>query len=316
MKETPTKKHFLFCGQRFPMISIAMATYNGSKYVQLQLDSILQQTISDFEIIICDDNSSDETWEILQKNSVRDSRIKVFRNKQNLGFKANFEKAINLCQGEYVALADQDDIWEKNHLEILLSRIGTKSIACGDALLIDSNGNSLNKTLSDVNFLETEPQANLDVAYRVFFNSSCFQGASMLIRRDFFKIALPIPEKAKYHDAWFAALAPFVNGLIYTKTIITQHRRHASNASQPLQWKSLGPFLFRKAPYLPDRPFWGKAIQERIPHLSPAQRKFLKSVKKYYTRRLARTRKAKDFFFRLLHYSAIYTTKSKIYLEW
>ncbi|WP_308603310.1 glycosyltransferase [uncultured Fibrobacter sp.] len=298
------------------MISIAMATYNGSKYVQLQLDSILQQTISDFEIIICDDNSSDETWNIIRENADRDSRIKVFRNERNLGFKANFEKAMSLCRGEYVALADQDDIWEKDHLEVLLNSIGNSSIACGDARLIDSEGNSLNKNLSDINFLETEPRANLDVAYRVFFNSSCFQGASMLIHRDFLNIALPIPEKAKYHDAWFAGLAPFVNGLIYTKTIVTQHRRHTGNASSHLHWKSLGPIFYRRAPHLPDRPFWGEAIQVRIPNLSPAQQKFLKSVKRYYTRRLAKTRKAKNFFFRLLHYAAIYTTKSKIYLEW
>ena len=298
------------------MISIAMATYNGAKYLQLQLDSIRNQSYKDIEIIICDDHSSDDTWEIIQKNATEDSRIKPFRNEENLGFKKNFEKAIRLCQGEYIALSDQDDIWELNHLQILLDTIGNHSIACGDANLIGSSGEPLGMTLSDADCLEIPPAANLEVAYRVYFNSSCFQGASMLIRKDFLEKALPIPEKAKYHDAWFAALAPFVDGLIYTKQIITQHRRHNSNSSKPLEWKKLGPIHYREAPRLADRAFWREAILERIDNLTADQKKFLDSVKKYYTRRLARTRKFKNFFFRLPHYKAIYTTDSKIYLEW
>ena len=62
------------------MISIAMATYNGAKYLQLQLDSIRNQSYKDIEIIICDDQSSDDTWEIIKLNAAEDSRIKPFRN--------------------------------------------------------------------------------------------------------------------------------------------------------------------------------------------------------------------------------------------
>ena len=298
------------------MISIAMATYNGAKYLQLQLDSIRNQSYKDIEIIICDDQSSDDTWEIIKMNAAEDSRIKPFRNEENLGFKKNFEKAIGLCSGEYIALSDQDDIWEPNHLQILLDTIGNHSIACGDANLIGSSGEPLGMTLSDADCLEYPPEPRFGVAYRVFFNSSCFQGASMLIRRDFLETALPIPEKAKYHDAWFAALAPFVGVLIYTKQVITQHRRHDSNSSKPVEWKKLGPIHYREAPRLADRAFWREAILERIENLTQEQTRFLNSVKKYYTRRLARTRKFKNFFFRIPHYKNIYTTGSKIYLEW
>ena len=104
------------------MISIALASYNGSKYIREQLDSILEQTYQDFELIICDDCSTDNTWQILQEYAQKDSRIKVFENERNLGFKKNFEKAISLCNGKYIALSDQDDIWIDNHLEVLCIR--------------------------------------------------------------------------------------------------------------------------------------------------------------------------------------------------
>lgn len=78
------------------MISIAMATYNGEKYLREQIDSILNQTIQDFELIVCDDCSTDTTWNILLDYQSQDKRIKCYRNEENLGFKKNFEKAIKM----------------------------------------------------------------------------------------------------------------------------------------------------------------------------------------------------------------------------
>ena len=93
------------------MISIAMATYNGEKFLRYMLDSILSQTYQDIELIICDDNSSDSTCLILKEYEKNNSRIKLYFNESNLGFIKNFEKAISLCSGDYIALSDQDDIW-------------------------------------------------------------------------------------------------------------------------------------------------------------------------------------------------------------
>lgn len=128
------------------MISIAMATYNGEKYLREQLDSILAQTVQDFELIVCDDCSTDLTMQILNEYAERDSRIKVFENEENLGFKKNFEKVIGLCSGNYIALSDQDDIWLPEHLEVLYKNIGEKSTSWGNSLLIDSNGNCAEET--------------------------------------------------------------------------------------------------------------------------------------------------------------------------
>ena len=72
-------------------VSIALATYNGEKFIREQLDSIISQTYTNWELIICDDCSTDATWEILKSYKEKDSRINIFKNDKNLGFKKNFD---------------------------------------------------------------------------------------------------------------------------------------------------------------------------------------------------------------------------------
>ena len=209
------------------MISIALASYNGEKYIGEQIDSILVQTYQDFELVVCNDCSTDNTWLILEEYVQKDNRIKIVRNDTNLGFKKNFEKAIMLCKGEYVALSDQDDIWTENHLEILLCNIGEKSISGGNAVLVDEIGNPLGKKLNEVDkfFFFQEDK----FLYRILFIHDPIQGASMLMPKSFVEKCLPIPENVLYHDAWFAACACLDNGISYTFEIINMYRQHGEN---------------------------------------------------------------------------------------
>src|ERR1700748_3070750 len=94
-----------------PLVSVAMCTYNGEKYIRQQLDSILNQTWRNLEIVIVDDGSSDDTFAIISEYAEKDSRIKCFKNEVNLGFNKNFEHAVELTTGDYIAISDQDDIW-------------------------------------------------------------------------------------------------------------------------------------------------------------------------------------------------------------
>ena len=294
-----------------------MATYNGSNYLKEQLDSILRQSYQDIEIIICDDCSSDNTWEIVQKYAREDSRIQPYRNDSNLGFKKNFEKAISLCSGQYIALSDQDDIWEQTHLETLLNIIDSNDIACGDAALIDSNSKELGKTLSEADFFFLCPPQKQDLAYRIFFNNSCFQGASMLIRSDFLKLAIPFPKDVLYHDTWFSALSCFNNGLVYTKEIVTKHRIHENNVSGRPHWKCLfNAIHYKKNRERKDRVPLANAIKERLNNLTPQQRTLLDYINVYRNNRNSLVGKVKNLFFRMAHYRAIYTTKFKVFFEW
>ncbi len=96
------------------MISVAMAVYNGPDYIEEQLDSILNQSIAVDEIVIVDDGSSDGSREILLKFKQKYPEIRLFFNKNNLGYLKNFSKAASLCRGDITFLCDQDDCWHHN----------------------------------------------------------------------------------------------------------------------------------------------------------------------------------------------------------
>lgn len=209
------------------MISVAMTTYNGGKYLKEQLDSICNQTIQDIEIVICDDCSLDNTWEILSEYEIKDSRIKIFKNESNLGFKRNFENAIRRCSGDFIALSDQDDIWMPNHLEVLLSEMKEDTqIVCGTSVLIDENGEDMGQTCANLYGLDSVPTDNLDFVRHIIMHKNSFLGNAMLIRESFFANAIPIPDGVVYHDSWFSFLASMINGMKYINVPILKYRRH------------------------------------------------------------------------------------------
>ena len=209
-----------------------MTTYNGSKYLYEQLNSIMNQTVKDFELIICDDCSTDNTIEIINEFQKKDSRIKLYPNEQNLGFKKNFERAIKLCTGDYIALCDQDDVWTENHLEALLSNIGDNYVIAGNNELVDKSLQSLNITFFDSHlFSINKYPTNKDVLKKILLSGNCFQGASMLLKKDIIEHYLPLPEKINYHDSWLAALACCLNKFAVTETVITKYRQHESQVT-------------------------------------------------------------------------------------
>ena len=103
-----------------PLVSVVLCTYNGEKFLYPQIDSIIAQTYPNLEIIIVDDASSDNTPFILEEYSRKDSRVKYHINSANIGYNKNFEKAFSLASADYIAISDQDDIWESNKIELMM----------------------------------------------------------------------------------------------------------------------------------------------------------------------------------------------------
>ena len=104
-------------------VDILLATYNGAKYLEDQLNSILSQTYSDFRLLISDDSSTDNTKEILEKYKEKDERITVFYQENNLGVIKNFEFLLKKVENEYYMFSDQDDIWKENKIEKSIQKI-------------------------------------------------------------------------------------------------------------------------------------------------------------------------------------------------
>lgn len=210
------------------MISVAMATYNGEKFLREQLDSILNQTYKDIELIVCDDCSTDSTWSILQEYQQKDKRIRCYKNEKNLGFKKNFGKAISLCNGEFIALSDQDDIWIPEKLEESIKYINEYDMTCSNASLIDKNNLPLNLTMQkDILRFDFFP-TNQDQLLCHLCHKNIVQGATILAKTNFIKECLPIPDVFPFHDHWFALFAATHNGIKYIDKPLLLYRKHTN----------------------------------------------------------------------------------------
>ena len=109
-------------------IEIVMATYNGEKYIKEQIESVINQTYTNWKLLIRDDNSRDKTIEIIKEYEKKDARIRLIKdNKGNLGFVKNFEELIKNSKEEYIMFSDQDDYWLENKLEVYHNRLNKLS---------------------------------------------------------------------------------------------------------------------------------------------------------------------------------------------
>ncbi|MFH0976226.1 MAG: glycosyltransferase family 2 protein [Spirochaetota bacterium] len=206
------------------LVSIALATFNGEKFLREQLDSIYDQTYKNIEIIVSDDCSSDETVEILNEYSKKFG-LKYHINNKNIGFVKNFEAAILKCKGEYIALADQDDIWMPDKIERLVSEIEDYSLICSDAELIDDNGNRIAESFQ--RYSRNYIADGKEFAILVFRNF--VTGCTALVTKDLIKRALPIPNGIHHHDWWLALIASKTNGIKYMKAPLIKYRQHQNN---------------------------------------------------------------------------------------
>ena len=206
-----------------PLISIAMCTYNGERYLREQLDSLITQDYPNLEIQIVDDCSTDATFQILTEYSAKYPQVLIHQNERNLGFRRNFEKALSLCSGEYISLCDQDDIWFPQKVSALYNAIGDNQLAYAEVQLIDDDGTELDKGFPPVNVLD-------DPSHMSLLLTNCVTGHACLIRRSLLEKALPIPDDVKMHDHWLAFVAASTGGIKLLHEKLSFYRQHVSNA--------------------------------------------------------------------------------------
>jgi glycosyltransferase involved in cell wall biosynthesis len=204
------------------VISVAIATYNGEKYIEEQLLSILSQTTLPNEIIICDDCSTDSTVEIIKKIlSSKNVYFEIIVNEINIGYTRNFLKAISLTKGDLIFISDQDDVWFKNKISTIcdiFTKNPDKHVFINDTFLVDVN---LNKT----------GQTKLHTIKKIFNNDSQFvAGCCTAIRGDLLKLFSPIPNDYSY-DEWIHYLGSITDTRIVIDIPLQLYRRHGGNTS-------------------------------------------------------------------------------------
>lgn len=213
--------------------SVTLCTYNGSRYLSAQLESIGNQTRLPDELVICDDSSSDGTVELIQQfASSAPFPVRLEVNAQNLGSTKNFEKAISLCNGELIALADQDDVWVPHKLERLeseLQRRPNAGLVFSDADLVDEDLRPLGKRLwSSIGFDEKlRAELRSHRSLNVLLPGWTVTGATMAFRSEFRTLALPIPEDIPIiHDGWIAAVIAAVADVSFIEEPLIKYRQH------------------------------------------------------------------------------------------
>jgi glycosyltransferase involved in cell wall biosynthesis len=227
-------------------ISIAMATYNGAKYLQEQLDSFLSQTRRPDELVVCDDDSTDATLDILDAfRRQAPFPVRIFRNETTLGYYRNFEKALSLCEGDIIFLSDQDDVWFSNKIAEMARILSTQS----HVFVLQANMVLTDDELRPSSFTQLDNILSVGLTPEAFVT-----GCGTALRREWLAIALPFPAQLNGHDNWIHRLARSLDVRMLYEDPLQYYRRHDGNASN---WKVSRPF---KTTFLDD--FWAHGFRD------------------------------------------------------
>lgn len=204
------------------MISVCVATYNGAEYIEPQLQSILSQLAPTDEVIVSDDGSSDGTPARIE--ALHDPRIRVI-TQSHVGATQNFYATMEQAQGEYIFLADQDDVWLPNKVARNIELLQGYDLVVCDARVTDAALHEISPSL----FRQLGSREGL-IKNWLFCT---FYGSSMAFRRSVLEAAKPFP-KGKYmaHDWWIGMVAEMTGRVLFLPEPMILYRRHGGNVTE------------------------------------------------------------------------------------
>ncbi|MCL4493424.1 MAG: glycosyltransferase [Firmicutes bacterium] len=234
-------------------VSVAMATYNGERYLREQLASLARQTTAPAELVVSDDGSSDDTCGIIE-DFRRHSPFPVrILSGPRLGYVGNFFRAVKACRGDAIALCDQDDIWRPEKIAVCVSHFDKNvTLVLHSAQVIDASGNLLNKRAPAIGKTREIPQGVFDDGPLRSFPL----GFSLIIRRSVTEATLKVlssyPEVLRHyfgHEMPFYWMAKARGNSVYLSNDLVFYRRHGANASagQALKNKKIAKGLYNGA---------------------------------------------------------------------
>lgn len=226
------------------MISVAMAVYNGDKYIEEQLDSIFNQTKLPDEIVITDDSDNNNTYNVIANYISKYKNVKwiYIKNDDRLGYCYNFFKAISLTSGDIVFLSDQDDIWELDKIEKMsdcMLKDNEIKCLCSKYRYIDKDGNVIGKaheySTSTRYILNSKTKQYFKLDMEEYFKILAFPGMCFAITRELvneLKLFLNHVSRDEiiYHDLVISFLAAKDNRFYIYNDVLCNYRMHGDNA--------------------------------------------------------------------------------------
>lgn len=225
-------------GKRAAKLSVALCTYDGEAYLNEQLQSFAAQTRLPDELVVCDDRSQDGSVRVVEEFARRAPfPVRLFVNEKNLGSTKNFERAIRLCEGDLIALSDQDDVWRPDKLRRLEEALEDrgKGLSFTNGEIVDESLRSLGRSVWEaLRFGESERRMFREGrAFSVLIERNVVTGAALCFRSELREIILPLPENLVHdggriiHDGWTGIIVSAVSDLAYVPEKLFLYRQHA-----------------------------------------------------------------------------------------
>ncbi|MFP3592568.1 glycosyltransferase [Chryseobacterium sp. SIMBA_038] len=210
-------------------VSICMAVYNGGKYIEGQLISILNQLNEGDEIIVVNDFSKDNTISIIE--SFKHPQIKIFHNEKNMGHVKSFEKAIELSKNELIFLSDQDDLWMPSKLKFFKNYFYRENVQLiSSSFICFDNDYNINNDKKYKLYEHDSTKYSKNIL-KIFKGNIPYFGCTMGFRREFLKIILPFPNYIEAHDLWIGMAGNVIKSNLHLEENSILHRIHDANAT-------------------------------------------------------------------------------------
>jgi glycosyltransferase involved in cell wall biosynthesis len=212
--------------------SVCMATYRGSKFVEEQLGSILRELGPDDEVVVVDDASPDETAAVVGR--VKDARVRLLVAPHNRGYVRTFEEAIRLSRGQFIFLSDQDDVWTKGRLTMMLAALETSKVVASNFEILGGGPRPWIPKLRS-----SDSGRNLANLWGILIGYRAYYGCAMGFRRDALDLVVPIPAFVREsHDLWLAICGNMAGSVAHLDESTVLRRLHGENQT-PSGWRSL-----------------------------------------------------------------------------
>ena len=219
-----------------------MATYQGARFVREQIESILDQLGIGDEIVVVDDASTDETVDVV-RSFASDGRVRLERNASNMGYVRTFERALSLARGNYLFLADQDDVWLPGRLEAMLNALRDSAVTATSVSVLGDPSPEPRFRLRRRD--STRYLANI---FAIMVGYRPYTGCAMAFRRDILSSVLPMPAFVyESHDLWLALVANTHRENSHLEAPSVARRLHGANQT-PLGWR--GPVAILRARWM------------------------------------------------------------------
>jgi glycosyltransferase involved in cell wall biosynthesis len=247
--------------EEHPLVSVIMPCFNGEKFISEAIESVINQTYKNWELIIIDDSSTDNSKKIIKQYYTADKRIHYIQNKKNKGIPSTRNTGIKISNGEYIAFLDQDDLWMKDKLDLFIREFNRYDIKVGiifsDIEIVFAD-NIISRNYKKVNYYKIQKLSKRDFIKELFMRNFIKSPSQVVLSKECFNKLGLLDERlhgGDDYDFWLRAAGEF--NFKYLDIPLTKYRFHRENTSKKIRYyleedfmTIIMPKIIKKYPFL------------------------------------------------------------------